>query len=329
MSEGPWTKVRWDLKDDPSAVRMARRLKLADERYVVGILLDVWRWFAFNTEDGRAHPADSGKETRAWIDRLGGHPGLAAAMEEVGWLEVEPTGEVAIPRFERFICSVAKARRVSRETTRRARKAPRRACDTVCDSGCDTTCDTTCDTVCDTTCDSTRDRGCDYLASSSSSGVPQGEEDPDVLERLQAPLPVQDPGVSQPPAPSPRSKRSKPSRNWIQEAKDYPLPEEVETPQVRELWCTWVDARALIPAPMSPGACRIAAAKLSAWDEGMRVKVLEAAVERGWRGLFEPQEWSPNGRAQEEDFEAEVRRRRAERETERMLRRWRREEQAG
>ncbi len=64
-----------------------------DPDLAVGKLLKVWRWFDQHSVDGNAPSV-----TAALLDRLVGVTGLAQAMVDVGWLEVNGTG-LKLPNF--------------------------------------------------------------------------------------------------------------------------------------------------------------------------------------------------------------------------------------
>ena len=79
---GDWIKMRKTLPTDPRIVRMMSALK-ADRFRTLGGVLSAWCLFDDQTEDGQL----SGY-TPEVFDEVIGFPGLARAMESVGWLEI-------------------------------------------------------------------------------------------------------------------------------------------------------------------------------------------------------------------------------------------------
>jgi hypothetical protein len=100
---GDWIKMRIDLAEDPAVIGMASQLDL-DEYAVVGRLHKIWGWADRQCRDGHAAGVKA-----TWIDRHVAQPGFSAAMQEVGWLEVND-GYAKFPRFERHNGQNAKSR---------------------------------------------------------------------------------------------------------------------------------------------------------------------------------------------------------------------------
>ena len=100
---GDWIKMRKTLPTDPRIVRMMSALK-ADRFRTLGGVLSAWCLFDDQTEDGQL----SGY-TPEVFDEVIGFPGLARAMESVGWLVI---GEdfLAAPRFSEHNGQTAKRR---------------------------------------------------------------------------------------------------------------------------------------------------------------------------------------------------------------------------
>jgi hypothetical protein len=113
---GDWLKMRHDLADDPSVIRVASDLAI-DEDLVLGKLFRLWSWADRHTTDGEAegigHP---------WVDRLTRCEGFGAALERAGWLE-KKTGGLCFPRFHRHCSDTAKARALSSDRMKRSRCA--------------------------------------------------------------------------------------------------------------------------------------------------------------------------------------------------------------
>lgn len=95
--------VRVDLDEDAAVLGIASRTGL-DSFAVVGRLIKVWGWARRQTSNGKVQFA-----TADWIDGFVRHPGFAAAMVAVHWLEVDGEG-ILIPKFERWLARGQKAK---------------------------------------------------------------------------------------------------------------------------------------------------------------------------------------------------------------------------
>lgn len=111
-----WIKMRCDLTDDPSVIRMASILK-ADRFAVVGRLHKFWAWCDSHTVDGLVEFVDE-----EIVDELVSMSGFAKAMQLVGWLELL-NGAVALPKFDRHNGKSAKKRAEATERKRLSRLA--------------------------------------------------------------------------------------------------------------------------------------------------------------------------------------------------------------
>jgi len=142
---GDWIKMRVDLQTHPKVVRIASALH-ADRLRVIGGLHAVWSLFDAHSEDGElvGYTADA-------LDELVGWRGFAAALEDVGWIEITQKS-LFLPRFCTHNGTSAKRRaqeadrkksvrkmsasdadkKRTREEKRRKRKNPCRASPTMC-----------------------------------------------------------------------------------------------------------------------------------------------------------------------------------------------------
>ena len=113
---GDWIKMNKSLPRDPRVVRISSALK-ADRLRTVGGLLSAWCLFDEQTENGILDGY-----TLELMDEIIGMNGLAAAMVQVGWLEV--IGEsLVVPRFDEHNGQSAKRRAQDSSRKLSARKA--------------------------------------------------------------------------------------------------------------------------------------------------------------------------------------------------------------
>jgi len=116
---GDWIKIRKCLPNDPRIIRMASALH-ADRFRTLGGTLSAWCLFDEHTASGRLDGY-----TPSLLDDVLGFPGLAGAMELVGWL-VAGDGFLLAPRFEKHNGKTAKRRCSENERKRSARNADRK-----------------------------------------------------------------------------------------------------------------------------------------------------------------------------------------------------------
>ena len=117
---GDWIKMRKSLPTDGRIVRMMSALN-ADRLRTLGGLMSAWCLLDEHTSDGKLQGY-----TPAAFDEIIGFPGLAHAMEAVGWLEVGD-GFLQAPDFERHNGTTAKRRAqesVRKMSARNADKCP-------------------------------------------------------------------------------------------------------------------------------------------------------------------------------------------------------------
>lgn len=108
--------MRADLLTHPKVVRMSSALR-ADRLRVSGGLFAVWCLFDTHSVDGRLEGY-----TLEAVDDLIGFSGFGAAMQAVGWLEVDGDS-LCTPRFEEHNGQSAKRRATESERKRNERKA--------------------------------------------------------------------------------------------------------------------------------------------------------------------------------------------------------------
>lgn len=125
---GDWIKMNKSLPRDPRVIRIASALN-ADRLRTVGALFSAWCLFDEQTQDGKLEAY-----TPELLDELAATPGLARAMESVGWLEIGE-GFLAVPRYDEHNGNPAKRRAQESERKRTAREADKRAHDMRTDPG--------------------------------------------------------------------------------------------------------------------------------------------------------------------------------------------------
>jgi hypothetical protein len=113
---GDWLKMRHDLADDPSVIRVAADLSI-DEDLVIGKLFRLWSWADRHTVEGEADGIGM-----VWVDRLTRCEGFGAALERAGWL-AKTAGGLCFPRFHRHCSDTAKARALASDRMKRSRCA--------------------------------------------------------------------------------------------------------------------------------------------------------------------------------------------------------------
>lgn len=88
----------------------------------------------------------------------------------------------------------------------------------------------------------------------------------------------------------PRKARKEPAAEKKEEkGKEYPLPLEMLTPKVREVFAEYVAMRKKIKKPLTTYAERLAVKKLidlAGKDEQKQIAVLEQSIANSWQGLF-------------------------------------------
>lgn len=116
---GDWIKMNKSLPRDPRVISIASALQ-ADRLRTVGALFSAWCIFDEQTETGRLDAY-----TPEILDDLVGCPGIARAMESVGWLEIGD-GYLSAPRYTEHNGKSAKRRAQDSVRKKSAREADKR-----------------------------------------------------------------------------------------------------------------------------------------------------------------------------------------------------------
>jgi hypothetical protein len=111
---GDWIKMRCNLDTDPAVFQIAAALEM-DELAVVGRLWKVWAW-----ADQHCADCNAVSVTRNVLDRITSTPGLADAMQKVGWLE-GLDGALSFPHFDRHNGQTAKKRALTKNRVEKTR----------------------------------------------------------------------------------------------------------------------------------------------------------------------------------------------------------------
>lgn len=77
-----------------------------------------------------------------------------------------------------------------------------------------------------------------------------------------------------------------------------PLPEEVDTPEMREAWNTWLVYRAKKKKPVTDDGATESFREFKEWGVAKSIVSLRKAIKQGWQGNFEPDEKDMRGISQ-------------------------------
>jgi len=114
---GDWIKMCIDLPRHPAVLKISHRCGIESDA-VVGKLLRVWAWAGAHTSTGRIEQA-----TADTVDEVANKPGFALAMQEAGWLRLDPARGAFLPNWKRHNGSCAKQRALGAQRASRARHA--------------------------------------------------------------------------------------------------------------------------------------------------------------------------------------------------------------
>jgi hypothetical protein len=115
-----WIKLSHATPDKPEVAIMAEMLGI-DHDAVVGKLVRLWIWADQQTMNGYALSV-----TKALLNRVTYHAGMADALEKVGWLVVE-NGDCSFPNFDRHNGETSKARGLAQNRMAKMRAEKRYA----------------------------------------------------------------------------------------------------------------------------------------------------------------------------------------------------------
>lgn len=109
------------------------------------------------------------------------------------------------------------------------------------------------------------------------------------------------------PAPA-KKPAKKPTKKKAASADDVPVPEALDTPAFRKAWEDWKKYRKQARKPLTPISMERQFSMLSRLGAAAAVASIERSIERGWQGLFEPENGSvphDSGTVDDDFFEGE------------------------
>jgi hypothetical protein len=120
---GDWIKVEIATAQKPEVLHMAELLGVS-RRECMGILVDFWAWL-----DANARHESVPNLSRRSLDSVLNCPGIAAALEVVGWVKWDDAGTTArIANFEHHNGQSAKARAYDQKRKRNERDTASEIC---------------------------------------------------------------------------------------------------------------------------------------------------------------------------------------------------------
>jgi len=115
---GDWIKIEKVLPHKPEVMQLADILDI-DELHVVGHLILFWSWVDGQMSSDCPHVLG----TKRGLDRAAGRTGFAAALVEVGWLEIDGLN-ITVPNMDYHLSKSAKTRARDLKNKQRRRNVP-------------------------------------------------------------------------------------------------------------------------------------------------------------------------------------------------------------
>jgi hypothetical protein len=263
-----FVKMRLSLPTDPRTVAMAHRLKM-EPLSLIGHLLACWAWA------GREATGDEvANATPAVIDTLFRLPGMAEAMQSVGWLETIPGG-LRFPNLREWNYEPGSS--TSPEAARkRAYRAKVRSASGTCPvivpdcPGHD-----------GTTVGHSRDNPGTLLREIEKREIEE-EKDPPNPPRGGVGGNEIAKGEAPPKAKAPKT----PTEDAPAELPA--LPPALDVPEVREALGRWLAYRRQIRKTLKPASVEAAVKKLAGYGAAGAVQSIDESISNGWQGLFPP-----------------------------------------
>lgn len=250
-----WLKIRHGLGEDPKVVAIAAALG-ESERYVVGLLVELWTWAEQQLDEASEVPDGVSRSkrdmvahgvSREWLERRFGTPRLCEILESVGWF-TSNGDTIAFPGLAEHTGVSAKKRAQAARRKRNERKP---------------------------------------------SGVSRSERDSRARARGRASgLSVNTQINTQ--GGEKKRRRETTSARKTTVAREVELPPELATDEFRAVWSDWLDARAERRKPVTPRAARMQLGKLAPFGPVAAREAIEMSIANDWLGLF-PEKTSQHG----------------------------------
>ena len=239
-----WVRIDYSTPDKQEVHRIAEILAV-DPNLVMGALLRLWIWADQQIDDGNAVSV-----TKALADRLGYLPGLANAMEKVGWLEETETGGFRLIGITKYIGPGAKrrAQTASRVASFRTRKS---------------------------NAPSVTTNRADSNAPSVTTALPETEKS--IKEPPLSPHGGNGDGSAD-------AKKKTRTKTKTEDPAD--IPESLDTPEFLTAWAEWEQYRREKRQALKPTTRRKQLATLSKHPPDVAVAALEESMRQGWTGVF-------------------------------------------
>ena len=103
------------------------------------------------------------------------------------------------------------------------------------------------------------------------------------------PEPIPKPKPKEPPNPQGGSDSKKTTPILIIKAQEQTeLPDELDTPEFRQVWAEWIQHRIELKKPMKPTSAKTLLTKLAKAGERKAIESITHSIANGWQGVFEP-----------------------------------------
>lgn len=87
----------------------------------------------------------------------------------------------------------------------------------------------------------------------------------------------------------PKPKKKQAAKKVEPKPDPFAIPECLDTPEFREAWEMWGEARAAAKKPLTPQAVKLQLKKLAEWGVDYAIESIHRSIEYRWQGLFPPE----------------------------------------